>query len=320
MIFPAKSKDLEAKIDEWKSTEGKLRVDNICSYSGHKVYALTLTDFSNFSSDRKAHYFSQPHAHEPGTTTGMIDVINQLIMGVDLYGNPTEMDPEKVLAETILTFNPIGNPQGREKAPVVYWDGTKYSNEEFWCWMRGEDPENPGHMWKRLDLWDIRDENAPDSIGIVYEQIDEFRYVEPNRSHLSSFFKLFFMMNEEFHYSRWLDLHQMEFENSELNCEMLMPLEGATSGEVEVENFKWAQDITAAWKHAGFKPKSPPAPLNYSGEQAEYFRKNWGALHRKMSILNTEVKNNSPDATPEFQTKAQAVAIITSINRLLQKS
>ena len=75
-----------------------------------------------------------------------------------MWGNPTCLDIEEVLSKTILTFNPIGNAQGRERAPVLYWDGSKYSNDEFWCWMRGEDPDNPGHMWKRLDIWDSREE------------------------------------------------------------------------------------------------------------------------------------------------------------------
>jgi len=292
-------------------------VEHLTSYSGHRVYALTLSDFSVPVEQKRCHYFAQPHAHEPGATAGMIDVIEQLATRKDLAGEPTSLDIEEVLAKTVLTFNPIGNPQGREKAPVLYWDGSKYTNEEFWCWMRGEDRDHPGKMWKRLDLWDVREEKAPEPVGIVYEQIDEFRYGEPNRSHLSSYFRLFFEMDAQYHYECWLDLHQTEFVNSEFNCMIVLPLAGLAEGEILEVDTAWGQTIVDAWKEAGYHPRPEPTTLGYTGVQASYFRENWGQLHKRMNIVTTEVKNNAPDATPEFQLKAQAIAIVKSIERLL---
>jgi len=316
--FLAKQAQLEAKIADWTEMAGRaLRVDAITSYSGHKVYALTLTDPAAPPDRKRRCYFSQPHAHEPGTTAGMIDVIEQLVTGKDLAGKPTGLDSEKVLASTLLTFNPIGNPQGREAAPVLYWDGSKYSNDQFWCWMRGEDPDHPGKMWKRLDLWDTRTQRHPKRIGIVYEQIDRFRYVEPNRSHLSSFFKLFFQMDAEFHYERWLDLHQTEFVKSKYNCMILLAIKGLAEGDILAEDAAWGEQIVAAWRRAGYRPMPKPIHLGYGGQQAEYFRKTWGELHKRMHCISTEVKNNSPDATPRFQVKTQAIAIEETIRRLL---
>ncbi|MBM4037410.1 MAG: hypothetical protein FJ290_02755 [Planctomycetes bacterium] len=316
--FIAKQAQLEAKIADWMEIAGRtLRVDSIASFSGHKVYALTLTDPAVPLERKRRCYFSQPHAHEPGTTAGMADAIEQLVTGKDLAGNATRLDIEKALAKAILTFNPIGNPQGREAAPVPCWDGSKYTNDQFWCWMRGEDPDNPGKMWKRLDLWDTRVERHPKRIGIVYEQIDEHRYVEPNRSHLSSFFKLFFKLDKEFRYERWLDLHQTEFEKSQFNCMVLLPIKGLAEGDILAEDAAWGQQVVDAWTRAGYRPQPKPVHLGYTGEQAEYFRKNWGELHKRMHCISTEVKNNAPDATPEFQMKAQAIAIEESIQRLV---
>ena len=323
--FLAKQAQLEAKIAEWTALAGpKLQVDYVVSYSGDKVYALTLSDPDVDRERKRALYFAQPHAHEPGTTAGMIDVIDQLVkgreyaaQGADLEGRPTALDVDKVLAQTILTFNPIGNVQGREKAPVLCWDGSRYSNEEFWCWMRGEDPEHPGQMWKRLDIWDVRAEKAPDPIGIVYEQIDAFRYVEPNRSQLSSYFKLFHRMDARYGYEYWLNLHQTEFVDSEYNCVVLLPLEGLATGAIAEEDKAWAERIMAAWKEAGLKPEPAPRTTGYTGVQAEYFRRNWGALHERMRIISTEGKNNAADAPPEMQRDTQALAILESIERLL---
>lgn len=315
--FLAKQAQLEAKIADWSEIAGpRLRVDSVVSFSRHRVYALTLTDPAVPLERKRRCYFAQPHAHEPGATAGMIDAIEQLVTGKDLAGKPTALDVEKALARTLLTFNPIGNPQGREAAPVLFWDGSKYTNDQFWCWMRGEDPDNPGKMWKRPDLWDTRVEKHPKRIGIVYEQIDEFRYVEPNRSHLSSYFKLFFQMDKLFGYEFWLDLHQTEFVNSKYNCEILLPIKGLAEGQILADSTAWGQQIVDAWTKAGYRPVPKPIHLGYTGEQAEYFRRNWGELHKRMRIISTEVKNNAPDATPEFQLKAQAIAIEETIRRL----
>lgn len=317
--FLAKQDQLEAKIEEWTALAGpKLTVNHLTTYSGHAVYALTLTDETVACDRKRAHYFAQPHAHEPGTTAGMMDVLEQLVTGKNLAGEPAALDRGKVLAETILTFNPIGNPDGRERAPVLYWDGSKYSNEEFWCWMRGEDPDNPGKMWKRLGLWDDREEKAPDPVGIVYEQIDEHRYVEPNRSQLSTYFKLFHQMDKQHHYEAWLDLHQCEFTKGDADCMMVLPYAGANEGKLKEDNEALAQSIIRAWQAAGFTPTPDAVELGYTGVQGQYFRDNWGPLHKRMNVLITEVKTNAPDATPEFQTQAQVIAVIKSIERLLK--
>ena len=317
--FLARQAQLEAKIAQWTRLAGpRLRVDHVTSYAGHKVYAITLTDPARPREGKRAHYFAQPHAHEPGATAGMIDVIEQLVTGRDLAGQPTPLDRDAVLAKTILTFNPIGNPRGREAAPVLVWDGSRYSNDEFWCWMRGDDPANPGHMWHRFDLWDVRDHpRHPDPIGIVYEPIDEHRWVEPNRSHLSSYFKLFFRMDAELGYDCWLDLHQTEFVNSDRNCMILLPIEGLATGTILVQDIAWGQAICDAWAAAGFRAVPQPKALGYTGVQADYFRRCYGAVHQRMNKLSTEVKNNAADAPPEFQLTAQVIAIQKSIERLL---
>ena len=320
VAFVAMPDQLEEKIDHWRQAAGeRLRVDWLQSFSGHRVYALTITDPRVPAERKRRLYFAQPHAHEPAATAGMADVIEELLTGKNLAGKPTSLDLDKVLATTILTFNPIGNPQGRERAPVLWWDGSRFSNDEFWCWMRGEDPDNPGKMWHRFDVWDTRDHpRHPQPVGIVYEQIDGHRYVEPNRSHLSSYFRLFFKMDGEFHYQWWLDLHQTEFVNSPYNCMALLGLEGLCTGSILAADMAWGKRLIEAWKAAGFKPRPEPVHLGYTGQQASYFRNAWGELHKRMNIVSTEVKNNAPDLPPGRQMEAQAVAVRTTIQAALE--
>lgn len=316
--FLARQKQLEDKLKEWSSRNRQnLKIDFIESYSKYKVFAVTFTDFSVSSSKKKALYVSQPHAHEPAATAGMMDVMEQLATGRDLMGNATPIDIEKALSNLVITFNPIGNPYGTERAPVLYWDGSSYSNEEFWCIMFGEDPEQSGKVWKRLGVWDIREENAPNPVGIVYEPIDEYRYVEPNRSQLSSYFKLFHKMDCMNNYQYWLELHQTEFVNSEFNCMILLPPSGSPTGLIEEKNNVWAKKVTGKWLEMGFNAREPRTS-GYTGQQAEYFRENYSMINRRTCRISSEVKNNAKDFPAEKQLMANTSVILSSINFLLE--
>lgn len=321
-VFLPKPAQLEAKLQQWlahPNAAGKMHVEYETAYSGHKVYAITLTDTSIPNENKNRVYISQPHAHEPATTAGMMDVIEQLVTGKDLSGNPTQLDLEKVLQTTLLTINPIGNPYGTERAPYLYWDGSNVTNEQFWCIMFGEDPNEPGKRWNRVDIFDTREVQAPDPIGIAYEPIDEFRYVEPNRSQLSSFSKLFRRMQQKHKYQYWIDLHQTEFVNSLTECTILLPNPTLQTEATEASSSQWAEEISEAWRQAGYHVY-PPKPSGYTGVQLEYFRRNWSDVYQTMSKVTIEVKNNSPQTSPERQMKAEAISIMATIQMLSNSS
>ncbi len=315
--FVARSAQLEARLERWRElAPDRLSVEYVLSYSGQRVYALTVT--SPRPGPKRALYVTQPHAHEPGATAGMVDVLEQLLTGQDVLGQPAALDTGRVLERCVLTFNPIGNPQGREAAPVDYWDGSRYTNREFWCWMRGEDPGNPGQMWERLDVWDRRQyPGAPARVGIVYEQVDPYRWVEPNRSQLSSYFRLSRRLDDLYHYDMRLDLHQTEFVDSPYTCEVLLPMESLATGEILRRDRAWGERIVRRWREAGYAAQPEPRASRFDGQQAQYFRENWGPIEARMCAVTTEVKNNALDATPLFQMKAQTLAILASIEEAL---
>ncbi|MDF2721126.1 MAG: Zinc carboxypeptidase [Paenibacillus sp.] len=319
LTFLSRPRQLEQKLASWREQAGdRLKVDYELSYTGHKVYGITLSDWSVPQSDKTAVYIAQPHAHEPATTAGMIDVIEQLVTGSHMSGLATSLDVEKLLAKTIITFNPIGNPYGSERAEHDVYDGSRITNDRFWCIMFGDDPNNPGKQWNRLDVFDTREVQAPDPIGIVYEPVDAFRHVEPNRSQLSSYSRLFRRMDEQYGYRYWLDLHQTEFVRSATQCCILLPLQDAAPPPIHEENVAWADAITQAWQDAGFTAV-PPRHTGYTGIQAEYFRQNWGRIHQRMNRITVEVKNNGADVPAERQMTAEALSIETTLNRLLSK-
>jgi len=122
-------------------------------------------------------------------------------------------------------------------------------------------------------------------------------------------------MDKRYQYECWLDLHQTEFQNSEFNCEMCFPIPKQTSESIERVNISWGKSIINEWIKLGYKPKPEPIPLG-SG-LPDSFVESWGPLNRRMNIINTEVKNNAPDASAEFQLKVQAIAIMKSIERII---
>lgn len=311
--FFAKPDQLEMKIRDWDELDTKrYEVEYIYSYNKLKVYAITFTDFSIPLEKKKRIYISQPHAHEPATTAGMINVMEQLVTGYDLFGNKASLDVEKVLKEMVITFNPIGNPFGSYRSPVQYWDGSVYENKDFFKIMFGQDRDDPEkRIWGRIGLWDTREVRMPKTIGIVYEPIDEFRYVEPNRSQLSSYFKLFHKMNARYDYNYWLELHQTEFENSDKNCMIILGEDNDT--EVDRDKIKMADHVTEEWIKNGYIPRKP-GPSGYTGVQAEYFIKNYSKIEEKIVRLTSEVKNNAKDFGPEKQMDANCVVILSSIN------
>ena len=313
--------EVNAKVAQWSETcHDSLLVESKQQFAGYPVWALTVTDRSVEDAGKRKGMFFKPHAHEPAPIAAQMNVINQLLTGETLDGKPSEFDNERVLRECLLVFMPDANPEGTARAPVQAWDGSEYTNEEFWAWMRGPDPET-GLMWKRVDIYDeCEEESLPLRRGIVYEQIDDHRFVEPNRHHASTLFRWIFALLDRFDdWDLLLDLHQTEFVNSEHNAMIILPcIFDELSEEIQRYSREWAEEITAAWAEVpGANPISDIKPLSYTGEQRQYFVERWGEIYRQYPKLTSEIQNNSPQTPPALQQRLNEVAIAASIERLL---
>ncbi len=313
--------EVDAKVAQWSADHGDIFLaESKTQFAGRPVWALTVTDRSVDDAGKAKAMFFKPHAHEPAPIAAQMNVISQLLTGRTLDGQPSEFDNERVLRECQLVFMPDANPDGTARAPVEAWDGSKYSNDEFWCWMRGEDPET-GEMWKRVDIFDDREEeNLPERIGIVYEQIDEHHWVEPNRHHSSTLFRwIFELLDRHEHWDQALSLHQTEFVNSPHNAMMILPcLFDEQPPEIQRYEREWAEEIVAAWSELeGAHPCEEVRPLGYTGQQRQYFVERWGDLYHRLHIITSEIQNNSPRTPPALQQRLNEVAIRTGIERLL---
>jgi hypothetical protein len=259
-----------------------------------------------------------PHAHEPAGTAAIMDVLQQLLTGRDLAGQPAAFDYQAARDRLILTFNPDANPGGRTWSPCVWWDGSRYTNDEFWTWMRGVDPETGG-MWQRVARWSLR-ETHPLRRGIVYEQLNEHEFVEPNRDQGSSLVRLFRRLDARYHFARSVHLHQTEFVRSEHNCMVNLPvLQPELPAPIQAANETWARAVIARWQQIGATPVPAPRSFPYYAdtETVRWFRECWGEAQRRAPELVIEVQNNSPRTPPEQQLALELAAIYVTIEELL---
>ena len=310
--------EVEALVERWRGDE-RLTVDETRQYAGRPVYALTVSDPGVPADRKRAAIFHKDHAHEPAPCAAMMNVVAKLLDGRGLDREAAPIDPRAVLGGLVLTFIPDANPGGTERAPVRWWDGTRYTNDELWIWMRGLDPATGG-MWERYDRWDLREvDPRPATIGIVYEQVSEHVYVEPNRSHESSLFRLLHQLLGERRYDLLLGLHQTEFVGQVEDCEVILPITAAEQpGEIVEAERRTAERVLAWWDRVGGRPMRTVAALGYDGVQAEYFRRAWGEIYATTPCLTSEVRNNSALCPPAMQRRLSEAAVWAAIEELLR--
>ena len=312
--------DVEAKVAEWEERFPELlHVDRIVQPTGRPVFALTFSDKGVPEAGKKKLLGFVPHAHEPAPNAACTNVMNMLLTATQLDGSAPTFDVEAARRKLVVSLIPDANPDGTARAPVEAWDGSYCTNEEFWCWMRGEDPET-GKMWKRVDLFDVREEeNLPERLGIVYEPISEFEHVEPNRHPRSSLMRHIKALRGQREYDGLLSLHQTEFVNSDRNCMIILPcLYDEQPEAIREEEMAWAKGIVTNWEEAGGRA-TEIKPLSYTGEQRQYFVNVWGDTYQQTPIITSEVQNNSPATPPAMQQLLSEIAISTTLRRMMRE-
>jgi len=310
--------EVDAQIAQWlRDFPGLVVDDPERQFRGRMVHAVTVAG-PGPAADKRRMIVTVPHAHEPGATAGCMDFLNALLTGRHLDGRPADFDHAAALAGALVCVIPDANPGGRQRAPVRYWDGSLCPNEDFWCYMRGRD-RHTGKMWKRLDLWDDRVEtDHPDPIGIVYEQLNEHEYAEPNRTVRSSLLKLFDRLTARYQHHALVDVHQTEFEKNPWNAMVILPcVHDELPPERQAANVRLAGSIVNAWKQVGGLVCPDVRPLGYTGEQRAYFVRTWGQRYHRLAVCITEVQNNTPRTPPAQQMRLCSAALQGALLGLL---
>jgi len=305
--------EVEPKLLAWAKAYPELvTLETEKTLGGHTAYAITVTNRKIDEATKRTLIIAQPHAHEPASTAGMMDFLSELLDGTHADGRPTDLDRQRILDGYVLSFIPIGNPDGRARAPVACWDGTKYTNEEFLKYAFGRTPT--GERCVRVDRWSIKDQQ-PAFIGIVYERINDHEYVEPNRDTGSTFFKLVHRLFAQRKYELFVDIHQTEFERSKHNVMILLPfLQKQLPAPIQKANEEAGRAVIAAWQQLGANPIPEPQALAYGEDQIRYFRKCWGAYYQTMPYICIEIQNNNQRTPPAMQLRLAETSIRAGID------
>lgn len=306
----------EPRILQWAQRFPDLvALDKRPTLGGHTAYAVTVGQSKLANATLPRLIFAQPHAHEPAATAGMMDLLCQILEGKHLDGRASDLDRDRILTSAVLTFIPDGNPDGRAKSPEAWWDGSKYTNDEFIDLAFGRTQE--GRRFPRQGRWDIR-QQQPATLGFVYERINDHEYVEPNRDRESTYFKLFTAALAEPGCKLVVDLHQTEFTGSPYNAMIILPfMQNDLPEPIQTANRRAAKAILQAWREMGARPIPEAKPLGYGEDQLRYFRQCYGDIFPKVPYVTVEVQNNSPKTPAVAQQQLIEASIRAAIRCVL---
>jgi len=322
-------KGVEAKVEEWVNARSNLvKVEYTTQYTGHRVLAITISKPGQLEKKRKM-LAVVPHAHEPAGTAAIMNYINKLLTGYGLNGEKAEIDTEKILSNTLLTFIPIGNPDGRDRSPEEYWDGTRYTNEEFWRIMHGSSSKpgfNDGKFWLTHPYFDIRAE-AIEIPGIVYEQISKYEYAEGNRWKKTKMYDLIENLMTKYRYDQFLNLHQGMENWTEWDTWLEYPTQSWIPRSAIDYCKLWEEAVLSEFEKVGGKPNRNtghyenfifgPDPEN-PNERRKWLI-DWIPMKYGSAELTVEVQNNNQNTPWQEQIILSEAAIKASVDFLLKK-
>lgn len=292
-----------------------LRIDRFPQFDGRTVYALTFTAAQGDWRGRKRLFLSRPHAHEPAGVAAQTELA-KVLAGWGDYGSQNREWCRWALENFVITLVPDANPSGSQRAPVKFWDGSYCENRQFYLWMFGESGEEPGARFPRVPAWDMREVTPPALLGICYERLDEYTYLEPNRDRRSTFFRSFEALDKNYGYQVWLDLHQTEFEHSNYyNTEVFVPVCIDQLDEAAQEKCRsLGNAIIERWQRDGGQPvRTIPQLYKNNPEQARYLVDAWLDICRRVTHVISEVQNNAPRTPPVLQVRLEILAVLETL-------
>ncbi len=285
-----------------------MRIRNWLQKTGESLLAVTV---GNTDAETRL-LITVPHAHEPAGTAACVDTLCQIVTGFHLNGTKADLPIDKIRRNLLVTFLPDSNPQGRSRSPERAWDGSKYDNDEFLKIAFGIAAD--GSRFGRYPEWRFS-EYQPQQIGIIYEQVGDDLWVEPNTSRKSTHSKVLDELLAEDRYTHYLELHQHETDEAVLLPAWFDDLEESEQAKLQ----KWAQGILSAWEAKGFQVHEQPY-IPYRGqERQKFFRDFWRGRWDGGDWLCIEVRNNRHAKTGvPTPIEHQLVAMLTAISTTLE--
>jgi len=91
----AMPRTVEPQILKWQEKySDKLDICYTTQYTGHKIYALTVTSKDVADANKKKLLTTVSHGHEPAGSAAIMNFIHQLLTGEHLNGRGADLDVE----------------------------------------------------------------------------------------------------------------------------------------------------------------------------------------------------------------------------------
>jgi len=284
-------------LASWVAASGVPVFHEWIQYGGSRVCGVTL---GSGGAERPVRLLAAvPHAHEPAPTAALVNLASVLLRGCFVDGSPVSADGPLPISDGLirtlrqrflLTLLPDTNSQGRLGSPRRTWDG-ELTNDEFLKVAFGEAAD--GARFGRYPEWSWSVHRARKA-GVVYEQLDEEAWVEPNTSRRSTHTRAVDELYARYRYTHHLDMHQHEGDEATLYSADFDDLPPAELAEVEA----WGAAIRSAWEAAGIRHKGGYVPYRGLPRQ-QFFREYWAGRCPGMLRLTTETRNNRHIPTDE---------------------
>ncbi|MCX8082546.1 MAG: hypothetical protein N3D17_04040 [bacterium] len=308
-----------------------VRIDEETQFTGDKVYAITVEKRNNLP--KRNLLVAVPHAHEPAGTVAIMEFLSELITGKDAEGNVSQLPREEILKNIRLTCIPIGNPFGRKNSPVEFWDGTRFSLEEFIYIMVGRLMGNPppnivNEFWHNHPVFNQEVERL-EEIGIVWEKLSEKWYGEPHFYKGCTWWKLVERISDEFQYSKddlFLELHQTEM-YPDKDCMVIHPREAWIPPDAIARADEIEEKINRRWREVGGSPYQDKEyytrlverdkDLNNPKERRK-ISIDWLTMKTGTPCITIEVQMHNPNTPAQKQILLEKVAIEVCVELLLK--
>jgi len=308
---------VDPKIRQWqREFPDRLEIQHATQFTGHRIYALTLTDRNVPDDSKKKLLVTVSHGHEPAGTAAIMNYVNQLLTGRHLDGKDTDLDVNAILRQTLLTFIPIGNPDGRSRAPVDCWDGSIYSTHEFFDYMKGLRADGTRFPWPNPGVWQGNTERVARP-GVTYAQIDKDTYAEPFWApEKTQYWTLMQRLGQERHYDGLLDLHQTYETEEKFDTFVLYAAADWMPKEFQDYADRWGRDAEQAFRKVG----AHFSGIHRRGENPA--QKRWiinqFTLKFRTPNLLFETQNNHRNTSIEEQLLYAETMIRVSVDRLMK--
>jgi hypothetical protein len=312
-LWLSQPSDWQPYLDQWAAEYPRqVKLHAWRQFGGQQVRGLTLGDDGR---ERPIRLLAAvPHANEPAPTVALVDLAAQLITGKHLDGSASQLAVKTILEQCLLTLLPDTNSQGRLRSSCRAWDGS-VDNEEFLRIVFGETAR--GERFGRHPEWRMSD-HRPRKIGIIFEQLDEDLWVEPNTSRRSTHAVAIDELFGQYRHTHFLEMHQTERDEV-----VFLPAtfeEQSSTEQQQINN--WARAILQGWERAGMPHRGSRIP--YRGQpRQEQFRAAWSGRCPSMIMLLSETRNNRHEPSGqgtslEHQYASATCALESTLQHLLK--